>query len=136
MRDENGYVLLIVLVLVCVVTFGIISLMSQTTQASFLAAKRVGTIQAFPLAESAAMEGYWSLVADPAFRTTDPLARHWGNSWYRFSIIDDTPLDTDDLNLEVLGEGFTGSQQRRVILQLTRLALNSSFTIRSWKEDN
>ena len=135
MINDNGYVLLIVLVIVCVITLAIIGLTTRTTDASFLAAKRVGTVQAFSLAESAAMEGYWYLVADPTCRVNQE--RHWGNTWYRFSIIDSTPLDpNDDLSLEVLGEGFAGNQQRSVRLVLTRPALNTTYTIDTWQEDN
>lgn len=136
MKNEEGYILLIVLVIVCVITLAIVGITTRTTQASFLAAKRVGTIQALPLAESAAMEGYWYLVGDPTYRIINQ-ERHWGSSWYRFSIIDSTPLNpNDDLSLDVLGEGFTGNQQRSVRLILTRPDLNATYTITSWSEDN
>mgnify|MGYP007126045654 CR=1 FL=1 len=135
MRNENGYVLLIVLVVVCAMTLTIISLTNRTTQASFLAAKRAAAVQAFSLAENAASEGYWRLSVQPTYRTSQE--RHWGRAWYRFSIIDPTPLTADDdMDLEVLGEGFSGTQRRRVRLVLTRLDMNSDFVIDSWQEDN
>lgn len=135
MRNENGFVLLLVLVIVCVMTLAVINLTTRTTQASYLAAKRATAIQAFPLAESAALEGYWHLAARPTFRLNQE--RHMSGGWYRFTIIDPTPsvLD-DDLSLEVLGEGFVGREQRSVRLRLTRGDLNASFVIDSWWEDN
>ena len=135
MKKENGYILLLVLVIVGVISFAIIGLTTRTTEASFLAARRVGNIQAFSLAESAAMEGYWHLVTDPAYRTHQE--RQWGNDKYSFQIIDSTPSDpTDDTTLEVLGEGYSGNQQRKVLLVLIRQNLTSTFTMSSWSEDN
>lgn len=135
MKNENGFVLLMVLVIVCVMTLAVINLTTRTTQASYLAAKRATAIQAFPLAESAALEGYWHLATRPTFRQSQE--RHWSGGWYRFTIIDPTPLVfDDDLSLEVLGEGFVGREQRRVRLRLTRGDLNAGFVIDSWREDN
>lgn len=135
MRNESGYVLLIVLVVVCAMTLAVISLTNRTTQASYLAAKRAADVQALSLAENAALEGYWRLTTQPTYRTSQE--RHWDGVWYRFSIIDPTPLTAaDDLYLEVLGEGFSGTQRRRVRLVLTRSNLNSDFVIDSWEEDN
>jgi hypothetical protein len=138
MKNEKGYILLLALVIVFLITFAIIGLTTRTTQASFLAAKRAATARAFSLAESAAMEGYWCLVANPTYRV-DNQERHWDNDngWYRFSIIDATSSDTnDDLSLKVLGEGFVGNQQRNVRLNLSRLDLNATFTIAKWQEAN
>jgi type II secretory pathway pseudopilin PulG len=132
MKNENGYVLLIVLVIVCVITLAIIGLMTRTTDASFLAAKRVGTVQAFSLAESAAMEGYWYLVADPAYRVINQ-ERLWSTDKYSFSIIDSAH---DDMHLEVLGAGFVGNQQRSVRLTLSRPDVSSTYSIDTWQEDN
>lgn len=135
MKNENGYVLLIVLGIVCVMTLAVIGLTNRTTQASYLASKRAVSVQAFPLAENAALEGYWHLVIKPNYRINQE--RHWDDGWYRFTIIDPTPLVAeDDLNLEVLGEGFYGGEQRKVRLFLARPNLNANFTIISWQEDN
>ncbi len=135
MRNENGFVLLIVLVIVCVITLAVINLTTRTTQASYLAAKRAADIKALPLAENAVLEGYWHLTISPAYR--DSREKHWGDGWYRYTIIDPTPLvSDDDLSLEVLGEGFSGGEERRVRLTLHRPDLNSSFVISSWREDN
>lgn len=135
MRDENGFVLLLVLVIVCVMTYVVISLTTRTTQASFLAAKRANDIRAFPLAENAALEGYWQITNTPSYRGSQE--RYWSEGWYRFTIIDPTPLITDDdLSLEVLGEGFIGNRKRRIRLRLTRPNLNGVFSISSWREDN
>lgn len=135
MKSEKGFVLLLVLVIVCVMTLAVISLTTRTTQASYLAAKRAATVQAFPLAENAALEGYWRLVSDPSYRLSGE--KHWSDGWYRYTIIDPTPLiSDDDLSLEVLGEGFAGREQRRVRLILARPDLYSGFVISSWREDN
>ncbi len=133
MNKDDGYILLLVLVIVCLITFATIAITSRTTQASYLAAKRASVIPAFSLAESAALEGFWYLVNDPTCRMNQE--RHWGNTWYRFTIIDLTP-GTDDYDLEVLGEGYTGNQQRKVRLVLHRPDLSSDFTISLWSEDN
>jgi type II secretory pathway pseudopilin PulG len=135
MKNESGYILLMVLVVVGVISFGIIGLMTRTTEASFLAARRARNIQAFSLAESAAMEGYWYLVNDPTYRTNQ--VRQWGNDKYSFQIIDSTPSDpNNDIILEVLGEGYIGNQQRKVRLVLARPDLNSTYAMSSWSEDN
>lgn len=135
MKNESGFVLLPVLIIVCVMTLAVISLMTRTTQASYLAAKRAATVRAFPLAESAALEGYWHLTSNPTHRLSGE--KRWSDGWYRYTIIDPTPLIVDDdLNLEVLGEGFFDREQRRVRLVLTRPDLNAGFTITSWREDN
>jgi hypothetical protein len=136
MKNDKGYILLIVLVIVCVITFAIVGLTTRTTEASYLAAKRSGTVRAFSLAESAAMEGYWYLTADPNCRTGQE--RHWNSEWYRFSIIDDSPLDdpSGDLSLVIIGEGHVSNEQRKVKLVLTRLDQYTAFTLNSWQEDN
>lgn len=134
MRNENGYVLLMVLGIVFVMTLAVISLTNRTTQASYLAAKRASSVQAFSLAENAAMEGYWYLATKPNYRNNQE--RHWDNGWWRFTIIDPTPLDVNDLNLEVLGEGFYGGERRGVRIFLVRPNLNTNFMISSWREDN
>jgi hypothetical protein len=116
-------------------TLAVISLTNRTTQASYLAAKRASSVQAFPLAENAALEGYWRLATKSNYRINQE--RHWDKGWCRFTIIDPTPLNTDDdLNLEVLGEGFYGGERRRVRLFLARPNLNANFKISSWQEDN
>lgn len=135
MRNENGYVLVLVLVMVCALTLAVISLTNLTTQASYIAVKRAASVQAVPLAESAALEGLWQLKIAPSFR--DTREKHWSDGWYRYTIIDQTPLVTDnDLNLEVLGEGFFGKEQRRVRLLITRPNLNADFVVSAWREEN
>ena len=135
MKNENGFVLFLVLVIVCVMTLVIISLTTRTTQASYLATKRVATVRTLPLAESAALEGYWHLASNPSYRLSGE--KHWNDGWYQYTIIDPTPLIVDDdISLEVLGEGFVDREQRRIRLVLTRSDLNSDFIIESWREDN
>lgn len=136
MKNDNGYILLIVLVIVCVITFAIIGLTTRTSEASFLAAKRFRTAQAFSLAESAAMEGYWYLAADPNCRISQE--RNWDSEKYSFSIIDDSPEDdpSGDLSIEIVGIGYAGNEQRRVRLVLNRPDQYTTYTMNSWQEDN
>jgi hypothetical protein len=77
------------------------------------------------------MEGYWQLQNDPAFRTPVPLERHWGNEWYRYSVID----NGTNLSLQVLGQGYAQNRRRSVRLLLTRPGLSSAYTISSWNEE-
>ncbi|HHZ19632.1 MAG TPA: hypothetical protein GX391_03830 [Firmicutes bacterium] len=133
MKNEQGYILILVIAIVCIISFAIILVMGSTVNPSYLAARRVDTVRAFPLAESAAMEGYWQLTQDPTFRGT--RERYWSDGWYRYTIVDTTP-GTNDLTLEVIGDGFAGNQQKRVRLTLRRANLNETFTITGWNEEN
>lgn len=107
--------------------------MEATINPSYLAARRTDSVRAFPLAESAALEGFWKLTRDPGFRGAQE--RHWEDGWYRYIIVDATP-GTNDLILEVLGEGFDGNRERRVRLTLGRTSLDQTFTITKWSEEN
>lgn len=134
MRDESGYILILVLVIVCIIAIATVLLIGPTMNASFFAARRSSHVPAFALAENAAHEGLWKLNADPSFRGSG--ARYWGNERYTYTIVDSSPSTTNDLSLDILGEGFIGSLRRGIRFRLTRTNTSSPFTIVTWEEEN
>lgn len=134
MKDESGYILLLVMVIICVIAFITVQVVNQVTGASFLASRRAGNVRAFSLAESAAMEGYWQLSQDPSYRDTQE--RYWENEWYQYEIIDPTPSSTDDLFLDITGIGRVNNRSRGVRLRLIRDNASDNYQIESWHEAN
>ena len=48
MKNEQGYILILVIAIVCIISFAIILVMGSTVNPSYLAARRVDTVRAFP----------------------------------------------------------------------------------------
>jgi type II secretory pathway pseudopilin PulG len=134
MKDESGYILLLVMVIICVIAFITVQVVNQTTSASFLASRRARNVRAFSLAQSAVMEGYWRLSQDPSCRETQE--RYWENEWYQYTIVDPSPGSTDDLVLDLIGLGHTDNHSRGVRLRLIRTDSSANYQIESWHEAN
>lgn len=130
--EERGYVLILTIVMICALTLSMIVISHRTIFASALSWRRVDSVRAFTLAENAAMEGYWQIQKEPNFRANGQ--RHLEDGWYRYTIIDLTPATTDDLNLEVIGEGFVKNIRREVQIRLSRSTISENFIISAWEE--
>lgn len=134
MHDESGYILILVMVIVCIITMATVLLVGPTMNASFFAVRRSATVSALAMAENAAREGLSKLHDDPSFRGSGE--RFWGDEWYRFTIIDATPGTTNDLSLDILGLGYIGNVGRGIRLSLIRTDVDAPFTIIGWAEEN
>lgn len=133
-NQQSGYILILVMVVICVIALSMTLWANQTVGSSFFAARRGSTVQSFSLAESAALEAYWRLRQNPEYRSGQN--RYWGSEWYGFTIIDNTPWSVNDLSLDVLGRGNAGGKMRGVRLRLSRSSTDSAFRIVSWSEEN
>lgn len=132
MQEEAGYVLIMTVVIIAVITMSIAVMGHRVLFGASLTMHKIETIQALPLAESAALEGLWRLNQQPDFRSGGE--RHWDDCWYRFSIIDPTAETIDDLELQIIGEGFVENQRSAVRLHVTRDNPNAQFEISLWEE--
>ncbi len=131
-RQETGTVLILVIVLVSVITYLTIILLNETLDNSYLATRRLATVQALALAENAVNEAYHILVFNPVYR--GQKKQYLNDAWYQYQIIDPTPTTTDDLNLAILGEGESGNFRRQLKLTLRRENLETPFRVVAWSE--
>lgn len=134
MKNEDGYVLIVTIVIICIITFSILVLTNRTVTASIFALRRADTVKALSLAESAALEGIWQLQNDPSYRTTQK--RYWTDGHYQYSIEDETPATVDDLDLAVVGEGFVNDQTRKIRVKLHRDDTDTQYAIVYWQQLN
>jgi hypothetical protein len=139
--DEEGYVLILTIVVVSLLTVSVAIFANRTIFASALANRRECKVQAYQLAESAALEGVWRVSQNPEFRLSTAENTRYveeqttGQPWfYRFSVVDPTPATADDLELTIVGEGFVGSYQSKVTILIQRTSVSSDYTIVSWQE--
>jgi type II secretory pathway pseudopilin PulG len=140
---EKGYVLILTIVIVSLLTVSIAILANRSFFASALAYRRERKVQAYQLAESAALEGVWQVSQNPQFRkstaenTTYLDQQTNGQTWYyRYTIDDPSPLTSDDTKLSIIGEGFVGNFQSTVTINVERATPTSDYAIVSWKETN
>jgi hypothetical protein len=141
--SEEGYVLILTIVVVSLLTVSVAIFANRTVFASVLANRREHKVQAYQLAESAALEGVWRVSQNPGFRQSaaentiyldeQTLGRPW---YYRFSVVDPTPETVDDLELTIVGEGFVGSYQSKVTIRIQRTTVSADYAIVSWQETN
>ena len=141
MQDEKGYVLILTIALICMMTVSVGVLANRAVFGSTLALRRVQTVQALQMAESGAMEGYWQLIRNPEFRTTGSgVTKVFNDSAfkgsYTYQIIDNSPSDRQDLVLDIVSIGISGRWERKVRLRLTRSDVNSVFQKNLWQEEN
>ena len=140
---EKGYVLILTIVIVSLLTVSIAIFANRTIFASFLAYRREKKVQAYQLAESAALEGVWRVSQNPGFRQSTAENTFYmdeqtnGRPWYyRFTVVDPTPATADDLELMIVGEGFAGNYQSKVTIRIQRATVSSHYSIVSWQETN
>jgi hypothetical protein len=140
---EKGYVLILTIVIVSLLTVSIAIFANRTIFASFLAYRREKKVQAYQLAESAALEGVWRVSQNPEFRRSTAENTIYldeqtnGRPWYyRFTVVDPTPATADDIELTIIGEGFVGSYQSKVTIRIQRTTVSSDYAIVSWQETN
>lgn len=131
-QSEAGYVLILVMIVISVLTLVTMSLLNQTVGSSFLVARRVARVQAFALAESAAAEGLWQLKLNPATRNSQSY--DWQEGWSRYEIIDSTK-GTDDLSLTIIGTAKIGKQRVTVRFLVVRPQQGAEFRMTKWCED-
>lgn len=141
MQDEKGYVLILSIALICVMTVSAGVLANRAVFGSTLALRRVQTIKALQMAESGAFEGYWQLIRNPEFRTADTgVTKVFNDSVfegsYTYQIIDNSPNDRQDLVLDIVSIGISGRWQRKVRLRLNRPNVDSVFQKNLWQEEN
>ncbi len=131
-NSEAGYVLILVLVVITVLTLVSANLLNQTVGYSFLTERRVSSVQALALAENAALEALWELKRNPDYRGAQSYIYQEGAS--RYEIIDPT-WGSNDLSLTIFGYGTVGKYQTRIRLLVARPNLQGRFTITKWLED-
>ena len=141
MQDEKGYVLILTIAIICMMTVSVAVLANRTVFGSALALRRGQTVQALQMAESGALEGYWQLIRNPEFRTAGTGVTKVFNDAvfsgrYTYRIIDNTPTNLQDLELEIVSEGLVGRWQRKVRLRLSRSNNNTAFKKNAWQEEN
>jgi hypothetical protein len=141
--SEAGYVLILTIVIVSLLTVSVAIFANRTIFASVLAYRREGKVQAYQLAETAALEGVWRVSQNPGFRQSPAENTKYleeqtnGQPWYyRFTVEDPTPATADDLELTIVGEGFAGSYSSKVTIRIQRTTASSAYAIVSWCETN
>jgi hypothetical protein len=134
LQTENGFILILTVLAIIMITTATLIIAERTANASIFSARRAVSVQAYSLAESGALEGYWRLVQNPDLRTNGTA--YWGSDYYSYTIIDATPGSVGDLSLTVRGEGFQNgvSSATVVELSLTRPSTTALFTINAWHE--
>jgi Tfp pilus assembly protein PilX len=137
MVNEKGYVLIITIAIICMLTVTIAVLANRTIFAAALALRREERVQALAMAENGLREAFWQLSRNAEFRTAESGETKYLDQWsYNYQIIDATPADTtDDLTLEVTSIGSAGNQQCTLTLELARDAVDSDFAISAWREE-
>jgi hypothetical protein len=137
MANDKGYVLILTIGIICLLTVAVAILANRTIFASALAIRREAKVQALAMAENGVREGFWQLSRNVKFRTGDSGKTKYYDQWsYHYQIIDDTPSDTtDDKVLKIKSIGSAGNQQCTITLELIRDDVNSNFAISTWQEE-
>jgi hypothetical protein len=133
LQAESGFILILTVLAIIMITTATLIIAERTANASIFSARRAITVQAYSLAESGALEGYWRLVQNPDLRTNGTA--YWGSDYYSYTILPGA-APPGSLTLTVRGEGFqNGASSSTVVeLSLTRPSTTATFTINAWHE--
>jgi hypothetical protein len=133
LQAEKGFILILTVLAIIMITTATLIIAERTANASIFSARRAITVQAYSLAESGALEGYWRLVQNPDLRTNGTA--YWGNDYYSYTI-SPSAAPSGSLTLTVRGEGFQNGVSSSTIVELSliRPSTTATFTINAWHE--